>query len=222
MLRATGGRINLDIPVARDLNGHVRGRPEAIEGKLAAALHSGEPKRAKTDDPRAQKGSGLLVVKRLGDRVDESFWRDSVFGIASVDRIAGKSGAVAEIFLARAAILARLIRAVQPRNADARAEREAAGALAKFLDNPDHLVPGDYGRFARRELPFNHMQIGAAYPASVHAHEHFAWPRIGAGHVKESERVGIDRRGRTQKAGLHLFTTLLVKTIVPEQVRSAQ
>jgi hypothetical protein len=111
---------------------------------------------------------------------------------------------------------------VQPRNAYARAEREAARTFAKFFDNPDHLMPGDYGRFARRKLPFHYMQVGAAYPASVHAQEHFARLRIGAGHVKESEGVGVDRRRGTQHACLHLFTTLSGKTIVPEQVRSAQ
>jgi hypothetical protein len=114
---------------------------------------------------------------------------------------------VAEILHPGAAVFAGLIRLVQPGNPDARADGEPPRALAGRFDDADDLVTWNHRGFARREFPFDHVQIGAADAARLHADEHFSFAGPRYGHIGEFERISLDRRGRTQKAGFHRVVT---------------
>src|SRR5208283_825540 len=71
----------------------------------------------------------------------------------------------------------------------------------------------DYGRLARRELPFDHMQIGAADAASLNSHKHFPRPGSRIGDIDKRKRVRLGGSRRTQHASLHVWLTLWLVTL---------
>src|SRR5207237_10878085 len=103
-----------------------------------------EPQRPKADNPDAQKRSSLFVRETIRDRVGEFFRRQRQLGVAAVNEVTREGGVVAQIFLARPAVLADAARAMQPGNPDPVARAKSRYAVAHAL-NPTHdLVPGDY------------------------------------------------------------------------------
>ncbi len=119
VLCAAGAGIDFGSPVARYLNGDVRGRAKPVEGETLAALDARKSQRTKSDNSGAEKRRGLIVAKGFGNRIDKLLGSDGVFGVAAVHGVAGESRMVAKIFFAGAAIFASLIGAVQPRNSHA-------------------------------------------------------------------------------------------------------
>ncbi len=132
--------------------------------------------------------------------------------------VAGESGRVAEVLLSactRAAVSASV---AKPRDADAPAELQGSFALrnrkrlgllrrrkrrTEFLDRPDDLMPGDDRHFLLRQIPFDHVQIGAANGATADADPHLARPRLGQRQIDGFQRRGADRSDATQEHGLH-------------------
>jgi len=111
---------------------------------------------------------------------------------------------VGEILFAALAIFASSVGGVQPRDAHACSDGIKLGVFTRSLDNPDHLVAGRNGKFARRELAFDHMQIGTADPASIHANQHLPGTRLRLRKLGELERVGFDGRRSAKNAGFHM------------------
>jgi hypothetical protein len=101
---------------------------------------------------------------------------------------------IAEILLTGAAVLAALVRAVKPRNTHPSAPLETGRALADFFDHSYDLVPRDYRRLFGRQFALDHVQIGAANTAHLHAYENFAFAGLRDGSIREIKRVGFDRR----------------------------
>src|SRR5579863_4660334 len=143
MFRAAGAGIHVGSPVPRDLNGDVRSRAKTVEGEPLAALDARKPQRTESDNSGAEKRRGLIVGKGIGNRIDELFGSDGVFGVSAIDGVAGESRMVAEIFFAGAAIFAGAVRAVKPGDPHARTEREAARAFSEFFNNADDLMAGN-------------------------------------------------------------------------------
>jgi hypothetical protein len=56
---------------------------------------------------------------------------------------------------------------MQPGDAHSRAHRKASRVGAVFRHYAHHLVARNEGRFARRQLAFDHVQVGAANAASM-------------------------------------------------------
>jgi hypothetical protein len=101
---------------------------------------------------------------------------------------------VAKIFHSRAAVFTGLIRAMKPRNAHPRADAKTQRTFAAFLDDANHLVPGNHRRFSQRQFAFDNVQIGTADTAKIHADQYFALPGLRNGDVSEFQRIRFNRR----------------------------
>ena len=94
-------------------------------------------------------------------------------------------------------------------------------AVAELFDYADHLMAGNHGRLARRQLAFHDVQIGAAYAAHAYAHENFAFARTRFGGVRKIQRILINGSGRMEEAGLHIvfIGTFHTKAFIESQAR---
>ena len=116
----------------------------------------------------------MFVGKLFGDSVNKILRGNSVLGIATVYGVAGKGGMVAKIFSTAPAELAGAVGAMQPGDADARAEGKPGCAGSQLLNDSNDLVTRNYRRFLRNQFPFNDMKIGAADTATRDANQDFA------------------------------------------------
>jgi hypothetical protein len=98
---------------------------------------------------------------------------------------------------------------MKPGDANAVADPEAPCVLSLPLDNTHDLVAGNYGRFARWQFSFDHVQIGSAHPAGAHAHEHFTAPWLRRGDFRIFQRIRFNRSRRAQQACFHRETSAL-------------
>ena len=95
---------------------------EAEEADAFAGLDTSDPKAAKADDAGAEQRRDVNVIKPGGQRIDEIRARQGIFGVASVDGVAGEDGVVAEVFHAVTAVPAIAIDAAHPGDSDARSQ----------------------------------------------------------------------------------------------------
>src|ERR1035438_9398571 len=98
--------IDLGAPESRYLNCNVRGRSKTVQSKPSAVLDIPEAQASEADDPGAQQGRGREISKPLRDRIDEAFFRQRIFCVATIHCVASKAGMVAKIFLTGLAIFA--------------------------------------------------------------------------------------------------------------------
>jgi hypothetical protein len=124
----------------------MRGGAESEEADALTFFDAGDAEATETDDSGAQKRSGVESVEDGGDREDEIGTGEGVFGVASVDGVAGESWGVAEVFFAALAVGASAIGAAEPRDAYEGAGRD----VASFDNFADDLVARDYLRTERR------------------------------------------------------------------------
>ena len=178
--------VDLDVPVPRHLNGHVRGRAKPVHAQRATGLDAGNPQRAEPDDAGAEQRGKVQSAGILGQSVDEILVGGHVFGITAIHHPAGEDGPLAEVFAAGAAKLAHAAGMVQPGHSHAGALLEAGGARPAPLHHADYLVARDQGRFALLQLALHHVQVGAANPAGLDADQHLAGSNRGIGVVAEA------------------------------------
>src|ERR1700745_1931895 len=57
-----------------------------------------------------------------------------------------------------------------------------------------------------RQFAFHHMQVRAAYAASIDAHEQFAFTRLGGGNILVMKRIAFHLRRRLQNTRFHRET----------------
>jgi len=146
---ATGDDVDIALPGLQDRNRETGGTAKAVETHSLARLDARHTEAAKTDDAGAEQGRDVDIVETGGQGKCEIGADERVFGVASVDAIAGEDRLIAEIFHVVAAVPAVAIDAAHPGNADARAGRELAGqqiGRGAFDDFADDLVAGDETR----------------------------------------------------------------------------
>ena len=88
--------------------------------------------------------------------------------------VSGELCRVAEIFLSATAVFAGAIGLVQPGDAHRRSNSKPLGTGPEFLDDANHLIPGNYRRHLRWKFSFDHMQVRPTDSAHLHTHENFA------------------------------------------------
>lgn len=163
-------RINFVSPMARDLNRDVRSGAESIKAQASASLGVSNSEAAKPNDSRAEERRGCKIGESVGNWIEEAFLCEGIFGVPSIHGIAGECRMITEIFFAAVAIFTSSVGRVQPRDAGACSNWIKLRAFAHSFNGSDDLMAGCDGRFARRELPFDHVQIGPANAARIHAH----------------------------------------------------
>ena len=127
--------------MARHLGHDVRGGAKAVDPEaLRVARHA---QGAIADQPGAHQWRRLDIAVTRIDRKAVALVGDGQLGIAAVDLVAGEAGAVAQILLPAAAILAHPAGPAEPRHPDPVADRESIGRFALLDDGADDLVPGD-------------------------------------------------------------------------------
>src|SRR5206468_4220626 len=107
-----------------DLADDVRRGAEAVQPEPRAVAR--ERQRAVTDQARTQQRRRLQVGVAVRNGEAEALVRHHPLRIATVDRVAGKAGAQAEVLAPARAEAALAARPAEPRDADALANVEAA------------------------------------------------------------------------------------------------
>src|SRR5882724_3335534 len=102
---------------------------------------------------------------------------------------------------------------MQPRDADAIADLEAARARASFLDAADDLMAGDHRRATRRKLAFDHVEIGPTNAAGAHADADLVVTRRRRSDVRVTKRLRVDGRRAREEVGFHTGTLLPCVTL---------
>jgi hypothetical protein len=143
MVFAAGGDEDFAVPVAEDFDGLRGGSPEAEETDALASLGAGDAQTAEADDAGAEERGDVGVVEGVGEGEDEIGADEGVFGVASVDGVAGEGGVVAEVFFVAETEGAGAVGATDPRDAYAGACGEFGGCA--FDDFADDLVTEDEG-----------------------------------------------------------------------------
>ena len=178
----------------------MRGRAEPIETDALARLHARDAQRAKADDARTQKRCRVEIVEPVVERVHEVAARDHGRRVAAVDVVARERRCVAEILATLATEPAGAVRAAEPRDADARTDRDVA--LARRLDHrADDLMARHDLRVPRREFAFDDVQIGAAHAAGMHLDAHLTGRERGHLASLDHEAIHTDRSRPAQDGG---------------------
>jgi hypothetical protein len=81
---------------------------------------------------------------------------------------------------------------VQPGNANASSQTESLSPWTVFFHDANDLVAGNYGRFARRELTFDHVQVRAADAAGADAQENVAATRHRLIHIDKTKGIRLN------------------------------
>src|SRR5262252_6364749 len=109
MPRVAREGVNVNAPMARDLDRDVRRRSESVYAQPFSGRRAGnarQPQRAEADDARAEQRRGLFVAEGFRDRVDEISRGDGVFCVTTVDQPSGERGVLAKVLFAFTAIFA--------------------------------------------------------------------------------------------------------------------
>src|SRR5262249_15263842 len=124
-----------------NLRYNVRGGTEAIDAEPARV--SGLAERAVANQPSTKEGSRGDIVVLIGESKAEARIGHDVFGVATIERVAGELRGSAQIFPPGAAVRAFAARPAEPGNANAIALAKPLHALADCRHVPDDLVPGN-------------------------------------------------------------------------------
>src|SRR6516165_3970839 len=135
----------------------------------------------------------MKVAETFGKGIGELVRAKRILGISSVFGPAGERGAFAEILAFADTVLARSTRLVQPRNAHSCARLKPPRIRTALFHGTHHLVAGDQWTLPRRQLSFNHMQVGAADPAHANPDQHLIPWGFGTGN--SVRRSGLDSTG---------------------------
>jgi hypothetical protein len=184
---AAGGDVDLAFPAVQHLDGLAGGGAEAEESYALSRLGAGDAEAAEADDAGAEKRSDVGVVDGGRESEGEVGANEGIFGVASVDGVAGEGGIVAEIFFVAAAEGTGAVGAPDPRDADPHAERAVAGGA--FDDFADDLVSGDEGLMDEGDVAFEDVEVGSADSAGEDADEEVVVCEDGTGNVLNLKRL---------------------------------
>src|SRR5205823_5898224 len=103
--------------VTGDLRDDVRGGAESVDAEVVGV--AGEFEGAVPDEAGAEQRRGGGVVVGVGERIAGALVGDGELGVAAVDVVAREAGAVAEVLVAAAAVVAGAAPPGEPGDADA-------------------------------------------------------------------------------------------------------
>jgi hypothetical protein len=149
-------------------------------------LHTGDADAAKANDPGTKQWGNVDIVEAGRHGIGEVGTHLNVFGVTTVDGVAGEDGIIAEVFQLVMAVPATAVNSAHPRDAD-------AGACGKFGsgsfdDLADDLVAGNQARTKRRQVSFDDVKVGAADSAGEHSKDDVAGLELRARHVLDLQK----------------------------------
>jgi hypothetical protein len=184
---AAGGDEYATFPVAEDFDGLRGGGSEAEESDALARLGAGDAEAAEADDAGAEERGDVGVTGFGGQREDEVSADEGVFGVATVDGVAGEGGIVAEVFFVAETEGTGAVGAADPGNAYAGVCGEFGGGAFYYF--ADDLVAEDEGMVDEGDVAFVDVEVGAADSAGEDAEEGAAFGDGGDGDVFDVERL---------------------------------
>src|SRR6266481_5119091 len=131
--------------MARDLRHDMGGGAKAVDPDQRRI--PGHTQSAEADQPGAHQGCRLDIAVAWIDCKAITLVGDGELGIAAIDLIAGEPGAVAQILMGLAAILADAAGPTEPGHPDPVADRETVDRFPLLDDPSNDLVPGDQRQF---------------------------------------------------------------------------
>ena len=180
-----------------ELRHDVRGGSEAIDAETLCVAH--QIPSAVADQTGAHQRCGLGIGVKVGNREGIVGSRGRKFGIAAIEGVAGELRSLAQVLALRAAEAAAAAGRAEPRYADAVADLEPGDPGSDRNDAADDLVPGYDVGLGVLQLAIDHVQIGAADPASGNADQDL--PALGGTDVA----LDLDERpaGPIERHGDH-------------------
>jgi hypothetical protein len=177
MLRFQRTDIDLTAPMTGNLDGNVRGRAKPIETEPLARLDSTQTQRTVADDAGAEQGGCFCITKDRWNRIGKCCWNKRILRIPTIDLIAGKPGALAQVLAPARAKFTEATGVLQPGDPDSLADCSLTHACANLTHQPDGLVAGNERKRGVGQLAFDDMKIRPADPADSEANQELtrAW-----------------------------------------------
>ena len=151
----------------------MRSRAEPVEPEPFRG--AGQAKRPVSDQARAQQRRRLQILEPVRDWKTEALVRDHPLRIPTVEVVAGKARAVAQVLASRDAEAALAARPSEPRHPEP----------AAVLGLADDLVPGNERQLRPVELAVDDVQIGPTHSARTHTKEKLSRGRARGRHLLE-------------------------------------
>src|ERR1700722_8481910 len=184
----------------RELSDDVGRRAETVNSDSFSC--TGEPERTVADEPGAEQRRCRDIVEFRRNREAIALVGDGQLRIAAIDLVAGEAGAVAQVFVAAAAVVAHPASPAEPWHADAVANVEAINLGALFHDRTDDLVAGNEWQFRMLQLAVDDVKVGAADRAGLDRDQHLARRRLRRRQFGHPQRVTrCDQDLGTHRAG---------------------
>lgn len=133
----------------------------------------------------------------------EFFPNHTQFCVASVDVIAGELCALAEVLHLVMAVRTGAIGRIEPGNADAIADLQLLYVRSDCVNRSDDLMARHDGKFGKRKVSFNSMEIGMAETAAMNANANFRGSGRGIRKICEAKRRLLGQRWLSKYHGAH-------------------
>jgi hypothetical protein len=153
------------------------GCPETVKPQPFAFPDAAPAKCPIPDDACAEKGRGLMGGETGGEGIDEGFRGDDRLCVAPINIVTGKTWILAEVFISPLAVRACAAGGIKPGHADPISDLKPSRPWPQTGDLPHHLMARNHRDAMNRQLPFDHMEIGAADGANLHMNQYL--PRSG-------------------------------------------
>src|SRR5262249_22023566 len=127
----------------RKLQDKMGGSAKPEQSKALARHNPAQLKGAIANDSGAEKRCGTFVGEYRRDRKRKRFAGESVLCISAIRMKAGELSGIAQVLQIFAAKLARTIRGVKPRHADAIAFSQIANCVTHGIDKTNDLMSGN-------------------------------------------------------------------------------
>jgi hypothetical protein len=162
-----------------NLDGNVSGRSKPIETEPLARLDSTQAQCAVADDPGAEEGGRFFVTENRRNRIGKCCRDERILCVSTIDLIAGKPGALAQILSPARAKFAAAARVLQPSDPDSLADCPLMHAGANLTHDSDGLMAGNERKRGIVQLAFDDVKIRPADPADSEANQNLprAWFR---------------------------------------------
>ncbi len=149
----------------------MRARSESVETKATTRGQRTASQRSKTDDSGTQERRRDIDVRHDRQHVCVCLRHCGVFREATINIPPGKDGVRTQVFPPLAAPTTRAAGRPQPRNANTCTRADPRDQSSRSHYGANDLVTWYSSRTVRAEFTIDHVEVGAAHAARLHAHK---------------------------------------------------
>ena len=115
--------------------------------------------------------------------------RHGIFGVATIELIAGELGTIAKIFASRIAVGTTATGSTEPWNSDPLTQLKVDNLVAERRYIANNLVTWNEWEFGIRQFSINHVQISAANRTGAYLNQNLIRFRLGDRNIPENQEV---------------------------------